>query len=145
MQKLEGLIQQEYAEMRQCLSSLRQFKLQPDVHPRVLQELERQNGIAEMQAQANASRLDELQGPQRLKHLEFARDATAIGVEIAKLLAPAVLAVRAELELVIDEAEYRKMFEESAQLALQTTQEMLGRLRALEAGQAPGGGATATP
>jgi len=89
-----------------------------------------------------ARKADSLASTLYPRQLQFMEECVAETIRLGRLLVPVIVSVRKELELPIDEAEYRKVAEEAVARQVESLREFMQKVQSLIAAQpsvAPGG------
>jgi len=125
VQSMASEIRNEVAERDRCLGQIKQSQLTVSLDARVVDALNRQMQESQNRLRVLEANHAEVSAAFGVDQRNFALEASRIGADVSKLLAPAVLAVRAEMDLPIDGKAYIDMYEGAAVLAVKTVEQMV--------------------
>jgi hypothetical protein len=124
-------------ERDRTLELMKQYNLDGVSDQRKWDVLQRNFDFERHRIDETARKADALASTLYPRQLQFMEECVEETMRLGRLLVPIIVSVRKELELPIDEAEYRKVAEEAVARQVESLREFMQKVRSLIAAQPP--------
>lgn len=132
IEEFSQLITRSTQEEERIIEVMRQQNIEGNTDERLWKVLNDNIEFERAQRNNHQQRIQELQAIQNPAHLQFAEYCFAEALKVAELLPAAILAIRKELDLPLDEKQYLDMCKENVQKAREVFSEFVNKIKSTQ-------------